>query len=1231
MFIAKVCLLMSTVLFVSGAFVDFELQKPQLDGRIVGGFEIDITQVPWQASLQTRGQHFCGASIISEKWLLTAAHCTAAVPNAKNILVRIGSSLYSKGGEIHKVKRIVQHENYNSKTIDYDFSLLELQESIEFNEYAKTVALPNQEEEKLADNTMTLVTGWGDTHSSESRLKLRGAEVPIVNQEKCMKAYQRFGGVTPRMICAGFDKGGKDACQGDSGGPLVAFDKSNENPKLVGVVSWGYGCAKPHYPGVYSRVTEAREWINEHTNEEVKYVFENLRVYVNRSINSSNRLRRLVWSNRWWCSYVHKNNTVSVGTSFNNRGGEKINALKIIRHQNYSRESLDYDIAVIELADRLKLSNSIQAIALPKANESFADNSMCLVSGWGDTQLPSAFRFQRNALRAVEVPIVNQEKCNNDYKMLGGITPRMMCAGYDFGGFDACAGDSGGPLACIGQNKTPKLCGIVSWGYECAAPHFTGVYTRVQVLLDWIKEKTVYRPKPQLDGRIVGGFPMNITQAPYQVSFQMYSRHICGGSIISSNWIVTAAHCVSPDSFKDDLSIFQIRAGSTSRSNDGELINIKRIIRHEKYDNKLTDFDYALVELVEPLQLDETKKVVKLHNFDEIFPENTTLLVTGWGDTHNLSESRSQLRGTEVPLLNQKICQIAYNEEILTPRMLCAGFEKGGKDACQGDSGGPLVAFSQDDGEPKLVGIVSWGYGCAEPEYPGVYSRVLAARNWIYTHTGIYFQKFLSSSYSKSDGKIVGGFPIEIEQAPWQVSLQRRGTHICGGSIISPNWIATAGHCVSGAISNFTALKIRAGSSFHAKDGEVLNIKQIVLHEKYDRNVIDFDYALIELQEPLQLDKSKKVIELHNFDEVFPDNTTTLVTGWGNTKNNSESNDQLRGAEVPIVNQIQCQNAYENRISARMICAGFLEQGGRDSCQGDSGGPLVAFSQDDGEPKLVGIVSWGRGCAEPKFPGVYSRVLAARDWIYTHMHQPKPQLDGRIVGGFAIGITQAPYQVSLQYRESHLCGGSIISPTWIATAAHCTERRSDNLSILKIRAGSSFYGKDGELLDVKRVVQHANFSMKTVDFDYSLIELVNPIQLDETKQVIKLHNFDEVFPDNTTSFVSGWGNTHNSSESRLQLRGAEVPLVNQKKCHIAYARYGGVSPRMICAGFYENGGKDACQGDSGGPLVAFSQDGGEPRLVGIVSWGEGCAKPLYPGVYSRVLAARDWIYTHTGI
>lgn len=89
----------------------------------------------------------------------------------------------------------------------------------------------------------------------ESRANLRAAVVPKANQQLCNTSYSRYGGVTDRMICAGLQQGGKDACQGDSGGPLVNKDT------LVGVVSWGYGCAVPNYPGVYSRVSSVRDWI----------------------------------------------------------------------------------------------------------------------------------------------------------------------------------------------------------------------------------------------------------------------------------------------------------------------------------------------------------------------------------------------------------------------------------------------------------------------------------------------------------------------------------------------------------------------------------------------------------------------------------------------------------------------------------------------------------------------------------------------------------------------------------------------------------------------------------------------------------------------------------------------------------------------------------------------------------------------------------------------------------
>lgn len=144
-------------------------------------------------------------------------------------------------------------------TIDYDFSLLELATSLMFSDKIQPIALPTQDEQ-VDDNSLCFVSGWGNTkNAQETRDKLRAAYVPSVNQNECQKTYDRFGDITDRMICAGYKKGGKDACQGDSGGPLVS------NNKLIGVVSWGYMCAQPDYPGVYSRVASVRSWIDENT------------------------------------------------------------------------------------------------------------------------------------------------------------------------------------------------------------------------------------------------------------------------------------------------------------------------------------------------------------------------------------------------------------------------------------------------------------------------------------------------------------------------------------------------------------------------------------------------------------------------------------------------------------------------------------------------------------------------------------------------------------------------------------------------------------------------------------------------------------------------------------------------------------------------------------------------------------------------------------------------------
>lgn len=118
------------------------------------------------------------------------------------------------GGTTYKLKRAIQHEKFDIKTVDYDFSLLELENKITFNVRVQPVGLPSASLE-LKDNTTCFVSGWGAIRQiGLPALKLRGVKVPVVNQEKCIDAYKSFGKITPRMVCAGFEKGGKDACQG---------------------------------------------------------------------------------------------------------------------------------------------------------------------------------------------------------------------------------------------------------------------------------------------------------------------------------------------------------------------------------------------------------------------------------------------------------------------------------------------------------------------------------------------------------------------------------------------------------------------------------------------------------------------------------------------------------------------------------------------------------------------------------------------------------------------------------------------------------------------------------------------------------------------------------------------------------------------------------------------------------------------------------------------------------
>jgi len=226
------------------------------------------------------------------------------------------------------------------------------------------------------------------------------------------------------------------------------------------------------------------------------------------------------------------------------------------------------------------------------------------------------------------------------------------------------------------------------------------------------------------------------------------------------------------------------------------------------------------------------------------------------------------------------------------------------------------------------------------------------------------------------DGRIVGGDATTIEQYPHQISMTNFGSHRCGGSILSVRKTITAAHCVRGVLRQYVA--IRAGSTFRTSGGVQIPVSRIIEHEDYNVPIyFDHDVALMFLQNDLTYGPGIQPIALPAQGFVVPHGTNARVSGWGALSQGGPSPDILQVVTVPIVSNDICETAYQflNPITDGMICAGDLEQGGRDACQGDSGGPLIV------DNILHGLVSWGYGCAVPGYPGVNARVAHYRDWI----------------------------------------------------------------------------------------------------------------------------------------------------------------------------------------------------------------------------------------------------------
>ncbi|KAJ8922954.1 hypothetical protein NQ315_001500 [Exocentrus adspersus] len=441
---------------------------------------------------------------------------------------------------------------------------------------------------------------------------------------------------------------------------------------------------------------------------------------------------------------------------------------------------------------------------------------------------------------------------------------------------------------------------------------------------------------PPPGGRIFGGQDAERGEFPYQVSAQ-YCRvscsHSCGGAIISDRWVLTAAHCIT------DVSggYYVLVAGILNLDDDipeRQEVRVAESIVHPNYQGGVGPHDLGLWKLEHPLQFNQYVSPVLLPPEDHAVGHE--VVISGWGSIGTniiFPIMPNRLQTVSVPIVPQIECDKALTDilegqehPLDVDNNICTGPLDEPISVCSGDSGGPLV-----DENKTLAGIVSWGISpCGTPAAPSVY-------------------------------------------------------HSCGASIITPNWLLTAGHCITElpSIGSIYAIAGILNLDDEIEERQRVATTTRIVHPEYQGGVGPHDIALIRLASALLLNRYVQPGQLPQ--EGAEPVGETLLVGWGSTGGIilPQMPNTLQRVNIPIVPIRDCHTALSDLLNTvdiplnldANICTGPLNLG-ISACSGDSGGPLI---QDD---QIVGIVSWGiTPCGTVGAPSVYTKVSHYIEWI----------------------------------------------------------------------------------------------------------------------------------------------------------------------------------------------------------------------------------------------------------
>lgn len=229
---------------------------------------------------------------------------------------------------------------------------------------------------------------------------------------------------------------------------------------------------------------------------------------------------------------------------------------------------------------------------------------------------------------------------------------------------------------------------------------------------------------------------------------------------------------------------------------------------------------------------------------------------------------------------------------------------------------------------------------------------------------------------------IVGGTEAYEGMNPWQARIELNGNTICGGTLINDLWVVTAAHCLTDNANRYTVILGDLDTDDISRHEQEFDVAEKIVHAKYDDDTNENDIALLRLSTPVTFNYFIDPLPLASEDFYWASNLEVVATGWGDVSHGGSVSKKLMEVNLTFISNSDCGSSaysYGNDIKDGMLCAGTYD-GGRDTCQGDSGGPLIV-KDSEGGTYLFGVTSWGHGCGDASFPGVYTNVRDYSDWI----------------------------------------------------------------------------------------------------------------------------------------------------------------------------------------------------------------------------------------------------------